>query len=200
MRDHRAELEAIIRADPDLMRILRLLREFALPQGRLVAGAIYQTVWNQLCALPRGTGIKDFDLIYFDEDVSYEAEDAVIRKVAAAAGGFRFPVETRNQARVHLWYGQRFGGHYPKLASADQSLSLYAATAHAVGASLEADDRIDIIAPFGLDDIFDMILRRNPALPASASYGEKARRAKAIWPRLRVVEEAALGALPSPAT
>jgi hypothetical protein len=187
MGDRRAELEAIIRADPDLTWILRLLRELDLPQGRLVAGAIYQTVWNRICALPRGTGIKDVDLIYFDEDLSFEAENDVIRKVAAAAGDFPFPVETRNQARVHLWYGQRFGGRYPKLASADQALCFYAATTHAVGARLGPDDSLDIIAPFGLDDIFEMVLRRNPACPASSAYGEKAERAKATWPRLQLL-------------
>ena len=187
METRRAELEAIIRADPDLMRGLRLMRELALPQGRLVAGAIYQTVWNLICGLPRRTGMKDLDLIYFDADLSYEAEDRVIREIAAASADFPLPIEIRNQARVHLWYGRRFGGHYPQLASADQSLTLYAATAHAVGARLEPDDSIDIIAPFGLDDIFEMVLRHNPALPATQSYAEKARRAKAIWPRLEVL-------------
>jgi hypothetical protein len=185
----RAELEAIIRADPDLMRLLELLRRLDLPQGRLVAGAIYQTVWNVLCGSPRGTGIRDYDVIYFDDaDLSYEAEDAVIRRVAAAAGGdFKAPIETRNQARVHLWYEQRFGAPYPRLASADEALGFYANTAHAVGVRLEPDGRLDLIAPFGLGDIFEMIMRRNPACPARTVHGEKARRARAIWPRLRVV-------------
>jgi len=51
--------EAIIRADPDLMRLLDRLRSLALPQWRLVAGCLYQTVWNAITHRPRGTGIKD---------------------------------------------------------------------------------------------------------------------------------------------
>jgi hypothetical protein len=185
----RAELEAIIRADPDLMRVLDLLRRLDLPQGWLVAGAIYQTVWNKLCGLPRGTGIRDYDVIYFDDgDLSYEAEDAVIRRVAAASGDIGVPIETRNQARVHLWYERRFGAPYPRLASAGQSLRFYANTAHAVGVRLEADGRMEVIAPFGLDDIFDMVMRRNSASPDRTANAEKARRAKAIWPGLRVVD------------
>ena len=185
---HSEALEAIIRADPDLMRLLELLRRLALPQVRLVAGAIYQTVWNILSGLPRGTGIHDYDVIYFDAaDLSYEAEDAVIRRVAEAGGDFGAPIETRNQARVHLWYERRFGTPCPRPASADQSLSFYATIAHAVGARLEPCGCLDLIAPFGLDDIFDMIIRRNEACPNRTAHGEKAKRARAIWPRLRVI-------------
>ncbi|MFI5012262.1 MAG: nucleotidyltransferase family protein [Hyphomicrobiales bacterium] len=188
MHDRRAELEAIIRADPDLMRLLRVLRWLDLPQGRAVAGAIYQTVWNVLSGFPRGTGIRDYDVVYFDEgDLSYEAEDVVIRRVAAATSDFKVKVETRNQARVHLWYEQRFGAPYPPLACADQALLRYSTITHAVGVRLEADGSLDVIAPFGLDDMFDMIIRRNPACPSTTAHDEKAERAKATWPRLRAI-------------
>src|SRR3984893_8056686 len=99
--------EAIVCSDPDLMRLLRRIRRIRLPQWRLVAGCLYQTVWNVLTGRPRGTGIRDYDLIYFHEDLSWAAEDAVIRRVAAAARGCVGPVETRNQARVHLWFESR---------------------------------------------------------------------------------------------
>jgi hypothetical protein len=101
--DQRRRFDAIIRADPGLMRLLAVLRELALPQWRLVAGCLYQTVWNVLTGRPRGTGISDYDVIYFDDrDLSWDAEDAVIRRVAVATEGAVGPVEVRNQARVHL--------------------------------------------------------------------------------------------------
>jgi hypothetical protein len=185
----RDELEAMLRGDAELMRVLALLRSLDLPQGWLVAGAIYQTVWNRLCGLPPGTGIRDYDLIYFDDaDLSYEAEDAVIRKVTAEATGLRAPVEARNQARVHLWYEQRFDAGYPRLASADEALGRYTHMAFAVGARLGPNGRMDIMAPFGLDDMFAMVLRRNPACPAPLAHVEKAARAKAMWPALSVVD------------
>jgi len=189
MRDLEAEFAAIIGADPELMRLLTSLRRLDLPQGLLVSGAIYQSVWNVLCGLAPGTGIRDYDVIYFDDaDLSFEAEDAVIRRVAAAMPGFAAPVETRNQARVHLWYERRFGAPMAPLASAAQSLAFYATVTHAVGARLEPDGSLDIVAPFGLDDMFDMVLRPNPACPSPGSHAEKARRAMAIWPRLRIVD------------
>jgi hypothetical protein len=47
-------LERIVRDDPHLMKLLRAARVLNLPQWRLVAGCIYQTVWNNLTARPCG--------------------------------------------------------------------------------------------------------------------------------------------------
>lgn len=180
-----ARFEAIVRADTDLMRLLERLRRLALPQWRLVAGCLYQTVWNVLTGRPRGTGIKDYDLIYFDaSDLSWEAEDAVIRRVAAATNDCVGPVEVRNQARVHLWFADRFGSPYPRLGSADESLGYYAAIVHAVGVRLEDDGRFDVVAPFGLEDMFAMAIRPNRRLANAESYARKAASAKAIWPEV----------------
>jgi uncharacterized protein len=177
--------EAIIRADPDLMHLLERLRSLGLPQWRLVAGCLYQTVWNVLTGRPRGTGIKDYDLIYHDgADLSWEAEDSVIRHVAAATRDCVGTVEARNQARVHLWFPDRFGTPYPRLAAADEALRNYSSIAHAVGVRLEDDDRLDTVAPFGLDDIFAMVIRPNRTLNNAATHAAKAQRAKAIWPEL----------------
>ena len=77
-----AELERIVRADLHLMDLLRTAHELNLPQWRVVAGCIYQSVWNALTGRPRGTGINDYDLIYFDTgDISEGAEKAVERSV-----------------------------------------------------------------------------------------------------------------------
>jgi uncharacterized protein len=189
-----SRFEAIIRADAALMSLLRAIRPLRLPQWRLVGGCLYQTVWNALTGRDRGTGIKDYDLIYFDPaDLSWPAEDAVIRRVAAATEGCAGPVETRNQARVHLWFAQRFGVAYPQLADADESLQYYVSIVHAVGVRLDDDDHFDIAAPFGLDDMFAMVIRPNYALGSGASYTAKAERARAIWPELTIVPWRATG-------
>ena len=177
-----ARLEAIIRADPVLMRVLAVVREAALPQARLVSGCLYQTVWNVLTGLPPGTGIQDYDVIYFDAgDLSWSAEDAVIRRVTSCV-----PLQIRNQARVHLWYEQRFGTPYAPLRSADEALSRYPMTVQAVGARLEGDGSLNIIAPFGLDDVFAMVARPNPAFAHPSTFEAKLARARAIWPRVTV--------------
>jgi hypothetical protein len=188
VQQQRQHFEQIVRADPDLMRLLGALRDLGLPQWRLVAGCLYQTVWNVLTVRPRRTGIKDYDLIYFDAwDLSWAAEDSVIRDVAAATRGLPGPVEVRNQARVHLWFEQRFGAPYPPLACADDALARYASMVHAVGVRLEQDGRLDVVAPFGLADLFAMVIRPNRLMDNRASHAAKAARTKAIWPEVTVI-------------
>ena len=185
-----ARLIAIVRADPDLMHVLRTVRELDLPDWRVVSGAVYQAVWNVQTGRPAGYGIKDYDLAYFDaSDVSYEAEDVVIKRVAAAfEEPFRSQVEARNQARVHLWFENRFGEPYTPLGSTDEALSRFVAPTFAVGVRLEANDRITVAAPFGLDDVFAMTIRPNPNRPLAKGWARTIENARGRWPELTVIE------------
>jgi len=95
-----ARLEAIVRATPSLTHVLGVARDLDLPDWMIVSGAVYQRVLNQQTGRDPDYGIKDYDLAYFDaSDISYEAEDAVIRRAAAAfEPPLRELVEVRNQA------------------------------------------------------------------------------------------------------
>ena len=113
----RERLTAILRATPPLMRVLSVARCLRLPDWLVFSGAVYQPVLNRLTGRPLDYGIKDYDLAYFDaSDISYEAEDAVIRRVKVAfEEPLRSMVEVRNQARVHLWFETKFGEPYTPL-------------------------------------------------------------------------------------
>nr|WP_321455064.1 nucleotidyltransferase family protein [uncultured Cohaesibacter sp.] len=186
----RSLLISFIKEDDQLMEILRGLRTLSLPDWRLVSGAIYQTVWNRLTDRPQGHGIKDYDIAYFEpEDRSWEAEDAAIRMVDEAFPAWKGRIEVRNQARVHLWYPERFGGAYPELKSTDESLDNYMCTTHAIAARLETDDTISIAAPFGLSDIFSLTIRPCHHIESNRTlYAEKARRMSRLWPELKVLD------------
>ena len=170
------------------MTLLVTARAMDLPQHRVVAGCIYQTVWNVLTGRRTGTGIHDYDLIYFDgADLSVESEAEIERTTCCRLMNFPAPVEVRNQARVHLWFENHFGIPYPALSCADEAITRYASATHAVGLRLTADDRLDIFAPFGLGDIFGLTIRPNYALPNKATHDLKALRAKSVWPELTIV-------------
>jgi len=190
MSELEAELAAIVRADAGLMHVLTTVRALDLPDWRLVSGAVYQAVWNARTGRPAGYGVKDYDLAYFDgSDLSYEAEDVVIKRVAAAFDEpFRSQVEVRNQARVHLWFQNRFGEPYAPLHSTDEALGRFVAPTFAVGVRLEADDRLGIAAPFGLDDVFAMAIRPNPNRPVAKGWAKAVDSARARWPDLTVIE------------
>ena len=184
----RRRFAEIVRGDPDLVYLLAAVRELGLPQWRIVAGCLYQTVWNVLTHKPARSGIRDYDLIYFDDrDLSWEAEDQVVQRVAQRVRKLPAPVEVRNQARVHLWFKQRFGADYAPLRCADDALTRYASVVHALGVRQDRDGSLDIAAPFGFDDLFNMVIRPNRAIDNSASHEAKAARAKAIWPEITVI-------------
>ena len=181
-------LEEILRGQPHLMAILEGMNALGLPDVLLGSGAIYNSVWNALTGRPVLTGINDADVVYFDDsDLSYAAEDAVIRRAEAQFAGLPIPVELRNQARVHLWFSERFGFDYPQLTCSADMMLFFATRTHAVAARLEADGTISIHAPFGLDDMFSFRVTPNPVLPNRATHERKAARAKAIWPELEIV-------------
>ena len=107
----RERLSEIVCAMPPLMQVLSVARHLNLPDWLVFSGAVYQPVLNHMTGRPLDYGIKDYDLGYFDDsDLSYEAEDAEIRRVKAAFDEpLRSTVEVRNQARVHLWFEAKFG-------------------------------------------------------------------------------------------
>lgn len=190
MDDLESRLIAIVRAQPELMQVLTTVRALGLPDWRIFSGAVYQAVWNHQTGRAIGYGIKDYDLGYFDPDTSWDAEDAVIRRVAAAfPPPLRDLVEVRNQARVHLWFHDRFGEPYEPLTGTDEALSRFVAPAFAVGIRLEADDRITVAAPFGLDDLFAMTLRPNPNRPRAKGWDKAVASARARWPELTVIDD-----------
>lgn len=182
-----AAMKQFIASKPDLMAILHLIRQWDLPDGWLVSGAIYQNLWNEITGRPQGTGVKDYDIIYFDDsDLSWEAEDRVIKRADLAGGDLGLVLELRNQARVHLWFESRFGFAVPPMTNSLESLNRYASTTHAVAARLNERDEIEIAAPYGLRDVFSMYLRPNRMLPNGPSHDAKARRFLEIWPELTI--------------
>ncbi|THD77408.1 MAG: nucleotidyltransferase family protein [Phenylobacterium sp.] len=180
-------LEAIVRGSPSLMRVLTTARELDLPDWLIFSGAVYQRVLNHLTARDPDYGIKDYDLGYHDAaNVSYEAEDRVIRRVAAAfEPPLREMVEVRNQARVHLWFEGKFGEPYAPLGSTAEALTRFVSPLFAVGARLEPDDRLTVVAPFGLEDLFALRLRPNPTRVTNG-FARTAASAQARWPELIV--------------
>jgi hypothetical protein len=182
----RAALVAMLRDEPVLLEVLDAIR--TLPEGLLVAGALYNLVWNRLTGRPALAGIADIDVFYFDgSDLSYEAEDVVIRRLAARFAQLPLPVQVRNQARVHLWFPQKFGTEFSPLGSAAEMLGRYASKTHAVAARLTDDGEIEVLAPFGLDDIFAFRIVPNRVLANRAAHEKKAARAQAIWPEITVL-------------
>ena len=186
----RERLTAILCATPPLMRVLSVARGLCLPDWLVFSGAVYQPVLNHVTGRPLDYGIKDYDLGYFDaSDLSYEAEDAVIRRVKAAFDEpLRSMVEVRNQARVHLWFPAKFGEAYGPLSCTAEALERFVSATFAVGVRSEPDDRLHIVAPFGLADLFALHLRPNPCRK-TVGFARTAADVRRRWPEVAVEDQ-----------
>ncbi len=171
-----------------LIEVLGRAAAMSLPGWYLVAGCLYQTVWNVATGEPAEAGIVDYDLVYFDDsDLSWEAEDAVIRAGSTVFAGLAAPVQIRNQARVHLWYEPKFGLACPPYGSTEAAIDTFEATVACLGVRLEAGGRWRVYAPFGLSDVFNLVVRPNPVLAPRHVYQAKTDRWRRQWPGLTVL-------------
>ncbi|MER5431133.1 nucleotidyltransferase family protein [Streptomyces sp. NPDC002588] len=184
-----AALRTVLSRNDVLLEVLRRTAALGLPGWYVTAGCLFQTVWNVVTDRPPQAGIKDYDVFYFDDgDLTWAAEDAVIRAGREAFAGLPAEVEIRNEARVHLWYEEKFGVPCAPHTSTEAAIDSFAATTCCLGVRLEPDGRWRVYAPHGLSDVFGLVVRPNPVLAPRAVYEAKTARWREQWPELTVLE------------
>jgi len=182
-----ARFLALALKNPVNVAILDELQRLALPDAWLVSGCLVQTAWNVLTSRAIDHGIADYDVFYFDPDTSWDAEDATIRDVHARLGHLGVKIETRNQARVHLWYPAKHALPYPPLRCSTDGIDRFLTQNTQVGVR-RAGDGHEVYAPHGFDDVERLIVKPNPGPNFSAAnYAAKAERWKALWPEITVI-------------
>lgn len=156
----------------------------SLPDSWLVAGCLFQTVWNRLSGQPPMAGIKDYDIFYFDAcDLSAEAELVQQQKADALFEDLGITVEVCNQARVHQWYPGHFGHPYPQLQNSREGIDRFLVPSTCVGIHPGA-----VYAPNGLESLYQGVLAMNPLTPHHALYQSKAHSYQQRWPWLQKLE------------
>ena len=172
------------------MDALRAVRSVAPPEACIGSGAIRNAVWDALHSYSTPSFLTDVDVPYFDpDDLSETTEQRYEKQLGALRPELTWDV--KNQAAVHLWFHKVFGHEVEPLRSMRDAIATWPETALAVTIGLRSDDSITITAPLGLDDLFSMVVRRNPRRVSVETYrkriAEKAYSRR--WPRVRIVQE-----------
>ncbi|MBH9579371.1 nucleotidyltransferase family protein [Inhella proteolytica] len=176
-----------IQRNPVNRALLAGLPALQLPDAWLVAGCLFQTVWNLKSGRPPEAGIKDYDLFYFDaSDLSATAEAAVQQRVQAAFPGV--PVEAKNQARVHCWYEDWCGHPYEPLGCSADGIARFLIPGTCVGVQPQTDGHLRLQAPYGLEELYAGHLRPNPLIDHRTLFRAKAASYRERWPWLSVQE------------
>jgi uncharacterized protein len=181
-----AAFVADVRRNPFNVALLDRLPALQLPDCWLVAGCLFQTVWNLQAGRPPAENIRDYDVFYFDDtDLSYEAEDRVIKQVTAAFADLPITIEVKNQARVHLWYRQRFGHDYPQLTASRDGIDRFLVACTCVGIECSGAAPAVVYAPDGFEDLYAGVLMANGGISA-IRFKEKTMSYRARWPFLEL--------------
>lgn len=161
--------------------ILARWERLELPNMWLVAGCLFQTVWNLQAKRSPGAAIKDYDIFYFDgSDLSARAEAEAQSHVETVLSDVGVSLEVANQARVHTWYSQHFGEPYPQLESVEDGIDRFLVSETCVGIRPQ-----EVYAPYGLEGLYAGTLTPNPRSPYPALFEQKIASYRHRWDWLK---------------
>lgn len=186
--DLQARLVRIARGSTWFMAALRAVRQLNLESWCIGAGAVRNLVWDELHRLSNPSALADVDVAYFNASQLSREQDSELQERLAEILPL-VPWEVTNQAAVHLWFEGHFGHPVQPLSSLEEAVASWPEYATSVGLTLEADESISVIAPHGLQDLFSLIVRRNPTRVSLETYRTRVAQKHYVerWPNVKIV-------------
>lgn len=175
-------LQQLLRADPARWQVLAHVAALQLPDCWVGAGFVRNRVWDHLHGRAHSPMSQDVDVLWFGPDcLDADYDRALQARLSALDPGINWSV--KNQARMHLRNGDA-----PYRDTAD-AMRYWPETATAVAVRRTADDRCEVSAPLGLDDLFALVLRPTARYVSEKQAVYASRIATkgwlATWPLLR---------------
>jgi hypothetical protein len=182
MAMNESDLIESISQSPEIMELLAILNTVKLPNYYLAGGSVTQAIWNRKLGDSALKNVKDFDVVYFDtaqntDEGQFEAE---IEKQTS----FSIPVDIKNQANVHKWYGKKFGNDITPLKRSEDGIKMWL-PCFAVGIRLDGDN-LNVFAPYGLEDLGNMVIRPNKRAMSKDNYDTMNKSFIKRWPTLDI--------------
>jgi uncharacterized protein len=175
-----SDIIGFIAAQPAIVDVLRAVEALRLPDCWVGAGFVRNPIWDALHGFPWSASYTDIDVVYFDAAAIDPERDRQF-EIRLAAAIPAVPWSVKNQARMHLQNGD------DAYANTADALCHWPETCTAVAArSIGA--KIELLAPFGVDDLISLAVRPTPAF-ADKIEAYRARVARKAWhtrwPKLR---------------
>jgi hypothetical protein len=175
----------MVKADEWMMSVLAKANELDLPDWVVGAGFLRNKVWDYLHGIKRViVDTNDIDLVYFDNKVIDEEKDKRLSKSMKGVLGLDW--EIVNQAYTHKWHDRDV-----PYTSTSEGLSEWVETATCVGVTL-VDGELKIIAPHGIDDLVNLIVRPTPYRRKDLdTFYERIETKKWLekWPKLKIITD-----------
>jgi hypothetical protein len=157
------ELRGLVRDSRWLMRALAVVRDSGLPDAWIGAGTVRDLVWGERYGAGfEPLSVRDVDVVFFDpSDLRPGLRQTGHPTTRGGLAGTALGGEEPGR-RAH-WYQAKFGGGpVPPFRDIAEAVATWPEYATAVAVRLDRHGHIDVCAPYGLDDLFDGVWRRNP--------------------------------------
>lgn len=178
------EIAHFIEQQDGIIRLLAVVEVLRLPDGWIGAGLIRNAVWDHLYARePKLITGSDVDVVYFDSREASIDRDMAIESLLRAHLP-DVPWSVHNQARMHVRNRDQ------PYRNTEDALRYWPETATAIAARL-SDDRVELIAPYGVRDLIDLTVRPTPRFAKKLDvYRARiaAKRWTERWPALNFVD------------
>lgn len=168
-----------LQQDEARINALRAARRLGLGDWCLGAGFVRNLVWDRRHDYAQPTPLNDIDVIHFDPQRTQPERDRMLE--ARLREWLPQPWSVKNQARMHLRAGRA------PYRSSEDAISYWTEIETAVGARLNADDSITLVAPFGLQALFADSITFNAKSANFAAYLQRVADKGWLqrWPQLR---------------
>ncbi|WP_259048198.1 nucleotidyltransferase family protein [Klebsiella sp. BIGb0407] len=185
---HQLALQTLLLNDPVRMKALYIIRELKLSDGWIGAGFVRNAVWDHLHGYGQRAITGDVDVVWFNaQNCSLEHDIGLEKTLIQRSSAYNWSV--KNQARMH----QR--NNNAPYSSTENALRYWTETATAVAVRVSDTNNIEIIAPYGLDDLFGLRLRPTPPFEGERLSVVMERISEKKWlehyPRLQLIVERA---------
>jgi len=176
------DILTLIREDVWMMDILRVAEKQNLKDWVIGAGFVRNKVWDYLHGYKKEkVDTADIDLVYYDPNGNdQKADEALSRKLKNETD---MNWEVVNESYAHAW------NNLPPYTSTEDALSQWPETATGIGVNL-TNGKLTLVAPHGIDDLVNLIIRPSPKLPGASSL-VKGRAEKKLWlekwPKLKII-------------
>ena len=182
-------LISILRNHDWFMDALNEVNKLKMTQWCIGAGIIRNIVFDYLQGITNPS-IRDVDVAYYNPEDLSETRDKEYESILNENMP-EIPWEVTNQAGVHLWYHKIFGYKVDPIISIEDAVSTWPETCTSIGITITKVGKIEVFTPFGLDDLFGMIIRRNPRRIDIRTYNERIHKKKysQTWKSVKIFHE-----------
>lgn len=179
--DPRQQIIDWLQQDNKRMQALDAARRLGLHDCCLGAGFVRNLVWDRLHGFTASTPLNDIDVIHFDPRHNDAERDQMLESRLLEWSAQ--PWSVKNQARMHL------RSNRAPYRDSEDAISYWTEIETAVGARLRADDSIQLIAPFGLQALFNHSITFNPKSNNLAAFEQRMVEKQWLehWPKLKRV-------------